>query len=93
MELTWITREILTRGYKTQRQAVVVIHGPTFGLVDTPVWYRCEGKNRLIRFRYALIVDAPPAGSIRPSGYSIRKAIARMRRSPSWGRIRSTQPN
>ena len=59
VELTWITREILTRGYNTQRQAIVVIHGPTFGLVDTPVWYRCEGKNRLIRFRYALIVDAP----------------------------------
>lgn len=59
IELDWITREILTKGYKTQRLAVVVVHGSTFGLVDTPVWYRCGTHHRLIRFRYALIVDAP----------------------------------
>jgi hypothetical protein len=58
VELGLVTREILTRGYKTERLAVVVIQGPTFGLVDAPVWYRCAGKNRLIRFRYALLVDA-----------------------------------
>ena len=75
VELDWITREILTRGYKTLRRAVVVVHGATFGLVDAPVWYRCAGKNRLIRFRYALLVDAPPAGSTRPPGCSMRKAI------------------
>jgi hypothetical protein len=59
VELNLITREILTRGYNTLRLAVVVIHGPTFALVDAPVWYHCDGKNRLIRFRYALVVDAP----------------------------------
>jgi hypothetical protein len=58
IELDWITREILTRGYKTLRLAVVVVHGPAFGLVDTPVWYRCGAHHRLIRFRYALVVDA-----------------------------------
>jgi hypothetical protein len=59
VELDWITRTILTKGYETQRLAVVVAHGPTFALVDTPVWFRCGEKNRLIRFRYALLVDAP----------------------------------
>jgi len=28
-------------------------------LVDTPVWYRSNGKNELLRFRYALLADAP----------------------------------
>lgn len=58
VELNWITREILTKGYKTQRLAVIALQGPTFALVDTPVWYRCGSKNHLIRFRYALLVDA-----------------------------------
>ena len=57
IELNLITRPILTKGYEIQRLAVVVVHGPTLALVDTPVWYRCEEKNRLIRFRYALLVD------------------------------------
>ncbi|MBA4065046.1 MAG: hypothetical protein C0501_15295 [Isosphaera sp.] len=59
VELDWITRTILTKGYEVQRLARVVAHGPTFALVDAPVWYRCPGGNRLIRFRYALLVDAP----------------------------------
>jgi hypothetical protein len=58
VELNFISREILTKGYKTQALAVVVVHGPTFALVDTPVWHRCGDRNRLIRFRYALLVDA-----------------------------------
>jgi hypothetical protein len=57
--LDWITRTILVKGHEVQRLAVVVVHGPTFALVDTPVWYRCGDRNRLIRFRYALLVDAP----------------------------------
>jgi hypothetical protein len=57
IQLNLITRPILTKGYEIQRLAVVVVHGPTLGLVDTPVWYRCGEKNRLIRFRYALLVD------------------------------------
>src|SRR5262245_39471786 len=57
VQLDWITETILKKGYETQRLAMVVIHGPTFGLVDTPVWYRCGQTNRLIRFRYALLVD------------------------------------
>ena len=56
VELDWITREILTEGYKTQRRTVVVVHGRTFGLVDTAVWYRCGEKNRLLRLRYGLLV-------------------------------------
>ena len=58
-KLNLFTREILKRGYTTMELAVVVIHGPTFALVDTPVWYRCGATNRLIRFRQALLVDAP----------------------------------
>jgi hypothetical protein len=57
VELNWITREILTKGYATQGLAVIVVQGPTFGLVDTPVWFRCGENHRLIRFRYALLVD------------------------------------
>ena len=57
IQLNLITRPILTNGYEIQRLAVVVVHGPTLALVNTPVWYRCGEKNRLIRFRYALLVD------------------------------------
>jgi hypothetical protein len=61
VKLGWITHKILTKGYETQREAKVVVQGPvqgpTFGLVDTPVWFRCGEHNRLIRFRYALLVD------------------------------------
>jgi hypothetical protein len=59
VELNWITREILTTGYTRQRQAVMVVHGSTLGLLDTLAWFRCDGKNKLVRFRYALLVDAP----------------------------------
>jgi hypothetical protein len=57
--LDWITGTILKKGYETQRMSVIVVHGPTFGLVDCPVWFRCGDTNRLVRFRYALLVDAP----------------------------------
>jgi hypothetical protein len=58
IELDWITRGILSEGYKTQGRSTVVIHGPTLAVVDTPVAYRADGRNRLLRFRYALLVDA-----------------------------------
>jgi hypothetical protein len=58
VHLDWITRTILTKGYQTQDLAVVVVHGPTFGLVDTPVWFHCGDRNKLVRFRYALLVDS-----------------------------------
>jgi hypothetical protein len=58
IELDWITRDILTKGYETQRLARVVVHGPTMAVVDTPVWYRSEGSHWLLRFRYALLVDS-----------------------------------
>lgn len=52
-------KEILTKAYERQAKGVVVVHGPTLGLLDTPVWFRCGDKNRLVRYRYALLVDAP----------------------------------
>jgi hypothetical protein len=58
-DLGWIGREILTKGYETQRKAAMPVQGPTFALLDTPVWFRCDRKNKLVRFRYALLVDAP----------------------------------
>ena len=58
VKLDLITREILTKGYKTQELAMMVTRGPTFAVVDTPVWFRCGEANRLIRFRYGLLVDA-----------------------------------
>ncbi len=44
-------------GYGVQKQARVVIQGPSFALVDTPVTFRCGQKNRSVRYRYALLVD------------------------------------
>ncbi len=58
-----INREILSRGYKTQDKAVVVVTGPTFALLDTPVWYRIGEHSKLCRYRYALLVD-PATGQI-----------------------------
>jgi hypothetical protein len=49
----------LKTGYEVQKQSRVVVHGPSFALVDTPVTFRCGDKNRNVRFRYALLVDAP----------------------------------
>jgi hypothetical protein len=48
---------ILDKGYEVQRKAVVPLWSPGFGLLDTPVWLRVGGENRLVRFRYALLVD------------------------------------
>jgi hypothetical protein len=58
-DLDWIGRTILSTGYARQRQSVVVVQGPTMALSDTPVHFRCDGKHRLIMFRYALLVDEP----------------------------------
>jgi hypothetical protein len=63
VELNWITREILTKALEAQAMARVVVHGPTMGLVDTAVWFRCGVSNRLIRLRYALLVD-PETGRL-----------------------------
>ena len=51
--------EILSKGYDVQRKAVLVFSGSTMGLLDTPVWYRCGDDNKLVRYRYAMLVDAP----------------------------------
>jgi hypothetical protein len=53
----------LETGYRLQQQSRVVVHGPSFALVDTPVTFRCGEKNRMTRFRYALIVD-PTTGRL-----------------------------
>ena len=48
--------QALARAYATQRKAVVVFHGPSVALLDTPVWAVWSGKHQLVRFRYALLV-------------------------------------
>lgn len=58
-----LNRQILVKGYEVQRKAVLVVHGPSMGLVDTPVWFKCGGGNKLVRYRYALLVD-PPSGRL-----------------------------
>jgi hypothetical protein len=63
VELNWITTEILTKAHEAQSLARIVVHGPTMGLVDTAVWFRCGTTNRLIRLRYALLVD-PQTGRL-----------------------------
>ncbi|MBX9579298.1 MAG: hypothetical protein K2X87_03240 [Gemmataceae bacterium] len=54
---------ILDKGYEVQRRAVVPVLGPTLGLVDTPVWFRCQNGHKLIRYRYALLPD-PATGRL-----------------------------
>ncbi|MBX9624245.1 MAG: hypothetical protein K2X82_10590 [Gemmataceae bacterium] len=54
---------ILDKGYEVQRRSVVAVLGPTMGLVDTPVWFRCGGENKLVRYRYALLPD-PATGRL-----------------------------
>jgi len=58
-KLNWIEKQTLETGYRIQGQARVVVHGPSFAILDTPVTFHCGTKNRIIRYRYALLVDAP----------------------------------
>lgn len=53
----FINKEILTRGYATQDKAVEILHGHSFALLDTPVWYRIGEHSKLCRYRYGLLVD------------------------------------
>lgn len=57
-KLGLIQKMTLEAGYKVQKQSRVVVHGPSFALVDTPVVFVCDGQNRMIRFRYGLLVNA-----------------------------------
>ena len=58
-KLNVIEERTLSTGYTIQQQARVVVHGASFALLDTPVTFRCGTKNRMVRYRYALIVDGP----------------------------------
>ena len=62
-KLGWIQEETLKTGYVVQKRSRVVVHGPSFALIDTPVTFRCGTNNRMLRFRYALLVD-PPTGRL-----------------------------
>lgn len=53
----------LTTGYRVQQQSRVVVLGPTFAVVDTPVTFRCGERNYALRFRYALLVH-PHTGTM-----------------------------
>jgi hypothetical protein len=57
IELDFIRKEVITTSYRVQERARVLALGPSFAVLDTPVTYRCGDRNRMIRFRYALIVD------------------------------------
>jgi hypothetical protein len=50
--------EILNKGYEVQKKAVLVFSGPSMALLDTPVWFRVGDDNKLVRYRYAMLVDA-----------------------------------
>ncbi len=56
-DMGWISRTILEKGYETQDTAVLVVKGPTMGILDTPVWYKWDGKHTLVRYRYVFLVD------------------------------------
>ena len=49
--------EILNKGYEVQKKAVLVFSGPSMALLDTPVWFRVNDDNKLVRYRYAMLVD------------------------------------
>jgi hypothetical protein len=49
--------EILNKGYEVQKKAVMVFSGPSMALLDTPVWFRVGDDNKLVRYRYAMLVD------------------------------------
>ncbi|MFO0801731.1 MAG: hypothetical protein U0791_01225 [Gemmataceae bacterium] len=49
--------EILNKGYEVQKKAVLVFSGPSLALLDTPVWFRVGDENKLVRYRYAMVVD------------------------------------
>ncbi len=57
VEMNFIKDEVLTTGYRIQKQAVIPVHGPSFAILDTPVISRCGDRHRTIRYRYALLVD------------------------------------
>lgn len=57
VEMNWIKDQVLDTGYKIQGQALVPVRGPSFALLDTPVISRCGDRNRMVRYRYALLVD------------------------------------
>jgi hypothetical protein len=56
--MDFIKKTTLDTGYGIQQQSRVVVHGPSFALVDTPVTFRCGDHNRMVRFRYGLLVDS-----------------------------------
>ncbi len=55
--------EILKKGYEIQNKAVLVFSGPSMALLDTPVWFRVGDDNKLVRYRYAMLVD-PGSGRL-----------------------------
>lgn len=57
IELDFIRKEVITTSYRVQDRARVLALGPSFAVLDTPVTYRCGDRNRMIRFRYALLAD------------------------------------
>lgn len=63
VELGLISRQLLTKAHELQRQSMVPVFGPSFAVVDYPVWFRCGEKNRAVRFRYGMLVD-PNSGKL-----------------------------
>ncbi len=57
IEMDFVRKEVITTSYRVQDRARVLAHGPSFAVLDTPVTFRCGDRNRMIRFRYALLAD------------------------------------
>ncbi|MGL6095564.1 MAG: hypothetical protein ACRC7O_07195 [Fimbriiglobus sp.] len=58
----WIGRAILSAGYERLKHCTIVVRGPAFAVVDTPVCYRTTAGHEFVRFRYALVVDPKSGG-------------------------------
>lgn len=63
VELDFVRKEVITTSYRVQDRARVVLHGPTCAVLDTPVSFRCGDRNRMVRLRYALLVE-PRGGTL-----------------------------
>jgi hypothetical protein len=62
IEMDFVRKEIITTSYRVQDRARVLVLGPSFAVLDAPVTFRCGARNRMIRFRYALLADARTGG-------------------------------
>ena len=56
-ELDLIDRQVLETSFERQKGARVLVRSEVFALIDAPVPFACGPRNKMVAFRYALLVD------------------------------------